>query len=47
MSHNGEINTRQGNFNWMHAREGVLESDLFKTARSHWLLAIRVKQIKN
>lgn len=30
MSHNGEINTRQGNFNWMHAREGVLESDLFK-----------------
>jgi glutamate synthase (NADPH/NADH) large chain len=30
MSHNGEINTRQGNFNWMHAREGVLESPLFK-----------------
>lgn len=30
MSHNGEINTRQGNFNWMYAREGVLESDLFK-----------------
>ncbi len=30
MSHNGEINTRQGNFNWMHAREGGLESDLFK-----------------
>ena len=30
MSHNGEINTRQGNFNWMHAREGALESVLFK-----------------
>ena len=30
MSHNGEINTRQGNYNWMRAREGVLESDLFK-----------------
>ncbi|SMN01324.1 Glutamate synthase [NADPH] large chain [uncultured Candidatus Thioglobus sp.] len=29
MSHNGEINTRQGNYNWMHAREGTLESDLF------------------
>ncbi len=30
MSHNGEINTRQGNYNWMRAREGVLASDLFK-----------------
>lgn len=30
MSHNGEINTRQGNINWMHAREGVVKSDLFK-----------------
>ncbi|KAA0449623.1 MAG: glutamate synthase large subunit, partial [Candidatus Thioglobus sp.] len=30
MAHNGEINTRQGNFNWMHAREGMLESALFK-----------------
>ena len=30
MSHNGEINTRQGNFNWMRAREGTLESQLFK-----------------
>ncbi len=29
MSHNGEINTLRGNMNWMHAREGVLESDLF------------------
>ena len=29
MSHNGEINTRQGNYNWMRAREGVLESDFF------------------
>ena len=29
MSHNGEINTLRGNMNWMHAREGVLQSDLF------------------
>ncbi len=29
MSHNGEINTLQGNKNWMRAREGMLKSDLF------------------
>ncbi len=29
MAHNGEINTRQGNYNWMRAREGVLDSDIF------------------
>ena len=29
MSHNGEINTVLGNKNWMNAREGVVESDLF------------------
>ncbi|MEE4301097.1 MAG: glutamate synthase large subunit [Pseudomonadales bacterium] len=29
MSHNGEINTRQGNINWMNAREGVIESELY------------------
>jgi glutamate synthase (NADPH/NADH) large chain len=29
MSHNGEINTLRGNVNWMRAREGVMESDLF------------------
>jgi len=29
MSHNGEINTLRGNVNWMRAREGVVESDLF------------------
>jgi glutamate synthase (NADPH/NADH) large chain len=29
MSHNGEINTLRGNSNWMQAREGVVESDLF------------------
>jgi glutamate synthase (NADPH/NADH) large chain len=29
MSHNGEINTLRGNVNWLHAREGVMESDLF------------------
>jgi len=30
MSHNGEINTRQGNYNWMRAREGVLESETLR-----------------
>ena len=29
MAHNGEINTLKGNANWMHARQGVMESDLF------------------
>ena len=29
MSHNGEINTLRGNINWMRARRGVAESDLF------------------
>ena len=29
MSHNGEINTLRGNMNWMAAREGVVESELF------------------
>ena len=29
MSHNGEINTLLGNKNWMNARQGVMESDLF------------------
>ncbi len=28
-AHNGEINTLRGNKNWMRAREGVLQSDLF------------------
>ena len=29
MSHNGEINTLRGNANWMFARQGVLQSELF------------------
>lgn len=29
MSHNGEINTLKGNANWMNARQGVMESELF------------------
>jgi glutamate synthase (NADPH/NADH) large chain len=29
MAHNGEINTLKGNANWMHARQGVMRSDLF------------------
>ena len=26
VAHNGEINTVKGNFNWMRAREGVMQS---------------------
>jgi glutamate synthase (NADPH/NADH) large chain len=29
LAHNGEINTLQGNRNWMRAREALLDSDLF------------------
>jgi glutamate synthase domain-containing protein 2/glutamate synthase domain-containing protein 1/glutamate synthase domain-containing protein 3 len=29
VAHNGEINTVKGNINWMHARQSVLESELF------------------
>jgi glutamate synthase domain-containing protein 1 len=29
LAHNGEINTIRGNQNWMNAREGTLQSDLF------------------
>ena len=29
MSHNGEINTLKGNSNWMYARQGKMQSDLF------------------
>lgn len=29
MCHNGEINTRQGNINWMKARQGSAKSELF------------------
>ena len=29
VAHNGEINTLNGNVNWMHARQSVLESPLF------------------
>ncbi len=29
MAHNGEINTLRGNSNWMFARQGVMQSDLF------------------
>ena len=29
MAHNGEINTLRGNANWMSARQGVMQSELF------------------
>jgi len=31
LAHNGEINTLRGNINWSHARERLLESELFGT----------------
>ncbi|HEX8295117.1 MAG TPA: glutamate synthase large subunit [Chthoniobacteraceae bacterium] len=31
LAHNGEINTRRGNVNWMHAREAELEADFWGT----------------
>lgn len=33
VAHNGEINTVQGNQNWMRAREALLDSDLFPGGR--------------
>ena len=32
VAHNGEINTLRGNINWMHARESLVQSDLFGDA---------------
>ncbi|MDL5056312.1 glutamate synthase large subunit [Geitlerinema calcuttense] len=29
IAHNGEINTLRGNINWMHARQSLMESELF------------------
>ena len=40
MSHNGEINTIKGNINWMRAREGSLQSDLFGSSISKLLPVI-------
>ena len=31
LSHNGEINTLRGNVNWMHARQGLLRSELLRS----------------
>ena len=43
MAHNGEINTRQGNYNWMRAREGVLESEVFGDKLSKTLPVIETE----
>ncbi|EMR68693.1 putative glutamate synthase protein [Eutypa lata UCREL1] len=34
-AHNGEINTLRGNKNWMRAREGVMQSDIFGDELEH------------
>jgi len=31
IAHNGEINTLRGNINWMHSRQSLLSSELFKS----------------
>jgi glutamate synthase (ferredoxin) len=41
IAHNGEINTLRGNINWMRAREGLLQSDLFGDDLSKVLPIIR------
>ena len=41
IAHNGEINTLRGNINWMRAREGLLESDLFGDDLAKLLPVIR------
>ncbi|KAI0013300.1 glutamate synthase [Xylariaceae sp. FL0662B] len=35
VAHNGEINTLRGNKNWMRAREGVMQSDIFGDELEH------------
>ncbi len=39
-SHNGEINTRQGNINWMSAREGALSSKMFSPEQLKKILPV-------
>jgi glutamate synthase (NADPH) large chain len=41
IAHNGEINTLRGNINWMRAREGLLQSDVFGDDLRKLLPAIR------
>jgi glutamate synthase (ferredoxin) len=41
IAHNGEINTLRGNINWMRAREGLLQSDLFGDDLARLLPIIR------
>jgi len=41
VAHNGEINTLRGNINWMRAREGLLQSELFGDDLAQILPVIR------
>jgi glutamate synthase (ferredoxin) len=41
IAHNGEINTLRGNINWMRAREGLLQSELFGDDLKNLLPVIR------
>ena len=41
VAHNGEINTLRGNINWMRAREGLLQSDIFGGDLKNLLPVIR------
>ncbi len=40
VSHNGEINTKRGNINWMRARQSLMESTLFEKGDVEKLLPI-------
>jgi glutamate synthase (NADPH/NADH) large chain len=41
IAHNGEINTLRGNINWMRAREGLLQSDIFGDDLKNLLPVVR------
>ena len=47
LAHNGEINTLRGNVNWMHAREGMLESEKYRprSAQDHADLHARSERL--
>ncbi len=47
LSHNGEINTRSGNINWITAREGNLKSTLFSKSNFNKSLPVIEKEVSD
>ncbi|HLX59935.1 MAG TPA: glutamate synthase large subunit [Planctomycetota bacterium] len=43
LAHNGEINTLRGNINWMRARQGLFESDLFTKEEMERLMPVCIE----